>query len=544
MLRDAFAHLGALLDITLSNPDHDSASLSVEVTSSKETLWGHYHTAHKRNESRPDIPQVNGDALYRIASVTKAFTVLAILQQHEAGALSLDDPVTNFLPELKEKQNGTILWTGITLRSLASQLSGIPREFGQDDLLNPQLYSLVKPEDLGLPPVSRDGLPQCDEYSPDYKTPCTGNDLLRMIKGYDPIFRPNQQSSYSNVAFELLGLVIEKVANQTYESYVEDKIFKPLGMSKSTLFRPKDSEAVIPVWPHYFDVDEGVQNPTGGIYSSATDLSKFLRYVLTHYNTISPSVNWLNVASSSLNLNSFYGMPWEIFQTDRVLASSQRTVRFVTKGGGLPSYLSHIIMLPEYDIGITLLTAGSMSSGLLTELMEMVTVQVTRAVEQYAIAELEQLYAGRFVSPDPTLNSSITLVADHRGLILQSFISNGSDVLSNLLRPISGEAPNTVMQLVPTLQYRDEKAQRGAKWRFIPIFERKAVEDRGIWDDFCVTDVDMFLYGGRVFNEAVMWQAENGGSFNDIELPAYRINLTRIIAQSDIHTSDRENLEL
>lgn len=128
VLKHAFASINTALTIAVAAPEFASTSFSVEITSSKETLWSRYHTARERNDSRPDIPEVNGDALYRIASITKTFTVLGILYQHEAGNLSLDDPVDKYIKELKEDQAGTIPWKDITLRSLASQLSGIPRE--------------------------------------------------------------------------------------------------------------------------------------------------------------------------------------------------------------------------------------------------------------------------------------------------------------------------------------------------------------------------------------------------------------------------------
>ena len=66
--------------------------------------------------------------MYRIASITKTFTVLGILYQEKAGNLSLDEPVYKYIKELREDQKGTLPWKDITLRSLASQLSGIPRE--------------------------------------------------------------------------------------------------------------------------------------------------------------------------------------------------------------------------------------------------------------------------------------------------------------------------------------------------------------------------------------------------------------------------------
>ena len=128
VLKHAFAEINAALTAAITAPEFASTSFSVDITSPKESLWKQHYTARDRNASRPDIPEVNGDALYRIASVTKTFTVLGILYQHEAGNLSLDDPVDKYIQELKAEQEGTLPWKDITLRSLASQLSGLPRE--------------------------------------------------------------------------------------------------------------------------------------------------------------------------------------------------------------------------------------------------------------------------------------------------------------------------------------------------------------------------------------------------------------------------------
>ena len=71
------------------------------VTSETETLWDNFHTARKRNESRPGVKHVDGDSLYRIASITKTFTVLGILYQYQAGRLELDAPISKYIPELR-----------------------------------------------------------------------------------------------------------------------------------------------------------------------------------------------------------------------------------------------------------------------------------------------------------------------------------------------------------------------------------------------------------------------------------------------------------
>lgn len=128
LLQRAFDAINDALTALVEAPEFAAYSYSVEVTSQLETIWSTHHTARERNASRPDIPEVNGDAIYRIASITKAFTTLGILHQHVAGNLSLDETVNTYIEELGEKSKKGIPWKDITIRSLASQLSGLPRE--------------------------------------------------------------------------------------------------------------------------------------------------------------------------------------------------------------------------------------------------------------------------------------------------------------------------------------------------------------------------------------------------------------------------------
>ncbi|KAI4911273.1 uncharacterized protein J4E92_010329 [Alternaria infectoria] len=496
LLQDAFESINTALTAAVAAPEFDRTSFSVEITSSKDTLWSHHHTARERNASRPDIPEVNGDALYRIASITKTFTVLGILYQHAAGNLSLDATVNTYLEELGDKSNGGIPWKDITLRSLASQLSGLPRECKMPSGKKQNLFSVCHTEE----------------------------DMFRQLKKFAPLFAPNQESSYSNVAFELLGLVLSRVTNQTYETYIDEAIFKPLNMSTSTLSKPADSAGVIPAGPQFWGVDEGIQNPTGGIYSSSSDLSKYLRYILTHYNAITHAINWLHPVSSSRGLNSFYGMPWEIYQTDRILEQSKRTVRFVTKSGGLPGYTSIIITAPEYDLGITILVAGP--NAILSKIMDIVTVKIVQTAERLAIQQMRNRYAGTYSTSDPEVNSTATLKADYRGLVVTTFVSNGTVVFE---APITKDVTTSprYAQLSPTLLYRNEEEQQGEEWRAL-IFEERAEGLGSIWDDFCVEDWEMSSYAGIPLNTAVFWDEQKDGHFETLELPAFRMNLTRV----------------
>jgi len=71
-------------------------------------------------------------------------------------------------------------------------------------------------------------------------------DIIEGSKRRNPVFPPNYQSTYSNIAFVLLGIVLEKVSGRTYQEALDCSILQPLGMRKTTVQKPEDSEGVIP----------------------------------------------------------------------------------------------------------------------------------------------------------------------------------------------------------------------------------------------------------------------------------------------------------
>ncbi|KAL6251326.1 hypothetical protein RBB50_001534 [Rhinocladiella similis] len=549
VLLGAFNQIEAAILDKLSDPKFNTSSYSIEVTSSNKTLWTSFHTAQFKNEDRPGAKHITGDSAYRIASITKVFTVLGILKQSEAGKLSLEDPVDKYLTDLQKPQTGSIQWKDITLRSLASQLSGIPRDWAQGDLaLEPGI-----PSALGLPPATSSDLPHCDSYA-DYR-PCTEDELIDYIRASNPVFSPNQKSTYSNIAFELLGMIIANVTGTTYEDYIETAILAPLGMSGTGFTKPPDSRAVLPKnesW--YWDVDGGVQNPTGGLYASSSDMSVFLRYVLTNYGSITHALNWLHPASFTPGTSSFYGMPWEIFRTDKIFsdantndvadAGTTRTVTFYTKGGGLPAYITNILVVPEYDLGITILTGGDTS--LLSQLREIVTVPLVQAADKVVQSQMEHAYTGNYVaSGSSALNSSLDLAyTPNQGLRIDKWISNGTDVLAAL--PVAFHVPPTLfrLQLVPTFQRRGQSSSirdgdgDGELWRFTPAMNATDENnDEGkVWSDFCTSDIDWMIYDGNPFNEIVFTHKDQDGRYNTLEITGYKVSLTRSTSVESIST--------
>lgn len=138
------------------------------------------------------------DAMFELGSMTKQFTAVAILQLRDAGKLTLDDPITRWLPDFD-----THGYT-VTLRHLLSHTAGI------GDFTEDPAYGHLS-TDLRLPRDSAYALEQRQE----------------------PQFAPGEAQIYNNAGFWLLGLVVEKASGMSYEDYVEQNIFQPLGMTRS-----------------------------------------------------------------------------------------------------------------------------------------------------------------------------------------------------------------------------------------------------------------------------------------------------------------------
>ena len=261
-----------------------------------------------------------------------------------------------------------------------------------------------------------------------------------------------------------------------------------------------------------------MQNPTGGLYSTSSDLSLYLRYILTHYNGLHTGFNWLQPASFSTGSSSYYGMPWEIYRTPALFPLRSLPVTFFTKGGALPGYVSIIALAPEYDLGITILVGGNAT--LLPKLGETVSVPLIEAADEIAGLELKDRYTGTYTTTE--LNSTLTLAhTPAKGLYVDRWISNGTDIFSSLSQIFPGRMDGgTRLQLVPTLLYVDEERQSGERWRVLLVpAERR--ESMGVWDDFCMTDMSIGMYDGQPLIEFVFWEEE-------VELIAFRIRLAKV----------------
>src|SRR6185295_6388932 len=163
--------------------------IAVGVVSDQQLVWASGFGYADVNAKVPMTPATK----FRMASHSKLFTAIAIMQLREQGKLRLDDPVSNYLPWFKAKPAGDDDGP-ITIEQLLSHSSGLQREAGD------HWTSLNFP---------------------------TADELKRLYSDRQAAFAPSVRWKYSNLAYAVAGMVIEKVSGESWADYVDKNIFKP-----------------------------------------------------------------------------------------------------------------------------------------------------------------------------------------------------------------------------------------------------------------------------------------------------------------------------
>ncbi|KAJ5574130.1 beta-lactamase family protein [Penicillium hispanicum] len=525
-LRKTFKDIGNNLQTLIQAGTFADTSFSLEISSSNKTLYSNYYHSQSLGGS-----PINGSSVYRIGSNTKLFTALGILQQEAAGKLYLDDEVTKYIPALSNRAS-KINWKGITIRSLLAQLSGIPDNYADLDLL----LSVPDPSALGFPPLNaaeQSKFPKCGLYT-NWTVPCTDTELNNDLVQVDPVFPPQKETSYSNVGFDLLGQVLANVSGTTYEDHIDKAIFKPLGLDSASFTAPDDSIAAKAPVGSEWGANQGSDNPGGGIYSSSSDMIKFLRWVLKNYEKITPTLNWFQPAAWSSGSHSFLGYPWEIMRTTEILPNTTRPITFYTKGGGLTDYYSYSVVIPQYDLAVFMVVAGDVSG--LEQIWTQIVNPLVIAAEAVTQSQLKDTYAGVYASTDSSLNSSITFTqSDPQSLYISSWVSNSTSVLGALASLVSANAgigADMYFQLLPTFMTRTSSAGHiGEVWRLIDVTDNSASPTNAttVWNDYCVANIDPYSYGAVPLNEVIFWRSSNdpASSVDAVTLSAFRVTMQR-----------------
>jgi CubicO group peptidase (beta-lactamase class C family) len=416
-----------------------------------ESLQFHY-TSAEAADAPTGVEEVDGDSIYRVASISKLFTVFAgLLELHNA---DWDRPLTDVLPELAEfaRENSdeeehiyTSQWEKITPWTLAAQIAGIARQgIPSIDLLYRYEaarvtgdQSAADPVTSGLPPISFSELGPCAESAELF---CAGGAYLGSVQSQPPTFLPWTSPAYTNNGFILLGLALCNITGKSLDTIYREAIFEPLGMTLSNITAPPESllsRSVIVGDPAVnFAFDGGITSPSGGIFSTTNDLAKFGVGILN--STLLPADQtrkWMKPISHTASLSYSVGAPWEIIRYTH--KSTGRITDIYTKVGDSGAYGGYIVLIPDYNAGFSILGASTNETfrGAATNLVgDLVAEHVIPALEAQAAREADRNFAGTYISTDSDLNSSLTVFLNDSspspGLTISSWISNGTDMLA------------------------------------------------------------------------------------------------------------------
>jgi CubicO group peptidase (beta-lactamase class C family) len=290
---------------------------------------------------------VTPDSVFRIASMTKSFTAMAVVKLRDEGKLQLDSPVHEIVPELKNLSYPTRDSAPITVRQLLTMSGGFP----QDD---PWADRQLAISEAQLSEWMRGGL--------SFSNP------------------PGVTFEYSNYGYAILGQIVTNAAGRRYQEYVEETILKPLGMTSTTF----DVNAVAPerlamgyrlegdTWAEEPPLEDGAFASIGGLFTTISDFARYMAYLLDAFPPRDDEETgpvrrsslremqqlWRHRALSSMRptpdspaivLAEGYGYGLAI-GIDSVLGYS------VAHGGGLPGYGTFYRILPDEGVGVVAFT--------------------------------------------------------------------------------------------------------------------------------------------------------------------------------------------
>ncbi|GAA4344166.1 serine hydrolase domain-containing protein [Flaviaesturariibacter amylovorans] len=232
-------------------------------------------------------PSLRADTRFPIASITKTFTAILILQLAEEGRLRLDAPLAEYLPAYRRP--GT---NAITLRHLLTYSSGIPATAAMESM-------------------------------EPYRLPLSPDSFLARYGSGAPEFTPGTKSVYSNVDYILLGRVAEAVTGKPYAELVAERILRPVGMHHTGMLHP----ATLPpglAWGYSYtdstktfsaDAPYAAENyfSAGALYSTAEDLYKLDRALFAGWLLKATSVAEMirpNAALGNAGLGFWHSSGW------------------------------------------------------------------------------------------------------------------------------------------------------------------------------------------------------------------------------------------
>lgn len=349
---------------------------------------------------------------FRIASMSKSVTSMAILQLRDAGKLNLDDPAYKYVAELKHVKYLTKDAPHITVRNLMTHAAGFPED-------NPW---------------------------GDRQLDATDAELLKTITdGVSFSNIPGVAFEYSNMGFALLGKIITNITGKPYQEYITENIFKPLGMNHTWWEYTKVPAAQLALgyrwingnWRDEALLHDGSYGAMGGLITSIEDFSK---YMMLHMSAWPPSDDAENTVLKRSSIREMQH-PWMfsgLFPRARMLSQTEcplvsaygyglgwikdcNNIVSVGHSGGLPGFGSNWRFLPDYNIGVVsyanLTYAGT--GGVTNRVMDTILKMTGLKPRQWVVSPILKQRQEQLVKLLPAWNQ-----AEQSGIFAENFFAD------------------------------------------------------------------------------------------------------------------------
>ncbi|KZV96423.1 beta-lactamase/transpeptidase-like protein [Exidia glandulosa HHB12029] len=416
------------LDGAFAGHPIDGLSVAV-VTSAGQLFEGHW--GHQRaNESEPTISVMTGMSQYRVASVSKLLLVYGAWVLEQRGVISWDDRVDKHLPAFRPNYTSfspyPAEYSPITLRDLASHLSGLGHDWpvGSGSNFPHDRHGRGPPPNNGRPFPSHD-------------------DVFNAIQSTPLVSPPGLVPVYSNTAFGVLGMALV-AANRarggdteptTVAELMRRDVFAPLGM-EGTHYLATENNSHLVVVPSFgaeiIDMDFlDALNPSGGMFTSLTDLSKFVTALLdSSKGPLSRSTidRWLRpVHVFDEDDWTATGVVWEMFK--HIDSHGRRRYVYV-KLGELGVMHAAVAVNPATGYGVVILMSGvySDAAGLAYAAFDAFQPAFDSALTDRAT----RLYSGKWRAPTSNSTTEARIAVRQGSLWIENYVLRGTPVLQHL----------------------------------------------------------------------------------------------------------------
>ena len=280
------------------------------------------------------------EKVYCIGSVSKVYVTTAVMQLVDKGLVGLDTPITEYIPNFRMADPR---YTKITVRMLMNHTSGI---LGTQ-YANMELYG--------------------------DNTMVSNDEFIAMLEDQKLKAEPGEYACYCNNGFELLRIIVENVSGMSYTDYVKKNISGPVCLSNTgtpmDMFGREDAAAVYS-GAQPIEFEYCMAPGSGGIYATASDVAEFGSTFWKNDNRLLSQASKDNMATRWTDLDPEYlegaGLGWDYVES---ISYAKQGVKVVGKGGDVGTMHAMLVVAPDNNISVSVLSSGGSSSfnGLVAE---------------------------------------------------------------------------------------------------------------------------------------------------------------------------------